>query len=211
MLINEIFELIIAVLIGCIIGIEREYRDKSAGFRTMILVSLGATMFTILSYKIGSTSPDRIAANIVTGVGFLGAGVIFKDQSRISGITTATTIWITAALGMAVGAGQWQLGLTGACLVLVVLVVFNPLQHSLQRLSQTRIYTLKCNYSANMQKEYEALFSKHGLRPFNSKLSHESDKITGSWAIGGRSKDHETLITYLQEDPNVLEFEFAHQ
>ena len=207
----QIFELLIAILIGCIIGIEREYRDKSAGFRTMILVSLGATMFTILSTIIGGTSPDRIAANIVTGVGFLGAGVIFKDQSRISGITTATTIWITAALGMAVGAGQWQLGLLGAILVLVVLVIFNPLQHTLQRLSQTRIYTIKCKYQPNMQKTYETLFTQYKLRPFNSKLAHEADCITGSWAIGGRADAHEALIDYLQTDPNILEFEFAHQ
>jgi putative Mg2+ transporter-C (MgtC) family protein len=207
----EIFELVIAILIGCIIGVEREYRDKSAGFRTMILVSLGATMFTILSTKIGSGSPDRIAANIVTGVGFLGAGVIFKDQSRISGITTATTIWITAALGMAVGAGQWQLGLAGAILVLVVLVIFNPLQHTIQRLSQTRIYTIKCTYTPNMQKAYEAIFKTYHLRPFNSKLAHEADRITASWAIGGKADNHEALIDYLQTDPNIIEFEFSHQ
>ena len=207
----ELFELLIATLIGCIIGIEREYRDKSAGFRTMILVSLGATLFTILSFKIGTTSPDRIAANIVTGVGFLGAGVIFKDQSRISGITTATTIWITAALGMAVGAGQWQLGLCGAVLVLMVLVVFNPLQHTLQRLSQTRVYTIKCHYQTNMQQNYETLFAQYGLRPFNSRLAHEADKITASWAIGGKATAHEALIQRLQEDENIVEFEFAHQ
>ncbi|MEY4926511.1 MAG: hypothetical protein RI894_947 [Bacteroidota bacterium] len=208
---NEVFELIIAILIGCIIGTEREYRDKSAGFRTMILVSLGATMFTILSFKIGASSPDRIAANIVTGVGFLGAGVIFKDQSRISGITTATTIWITAALGMAVGAGQWQLGLIGAVLVLIILIVFNPLQHILQRLSQTRIYTIKCHYQPKMQQTYEALFASYGLRPFNSKVARENDKITGNWAVGGKAVSHEALIEQLQSDPNIVEFEFAHQ
>ena len=85
----QIFELLIAILIGCIIGIEREYRDKSAGFRTMILVSLGATMFTILSTTIGGTSPDRIAANIVTGVGFLHIRLVLAFYRIYTGLAKA--------------------------------------------------------------------------------------------------------------------------
>ena len=156
---NDIFQLFIALIIGCIIGTEREYRDKSAGFRTMILVSIGAALFTILAHKIANEQNyDRIAANIVTGVGFLGAGVIFKDQSRVTGITTATTIWVTAALGMAAGAGHCLLGLIGACIVLVVLVIFNPIQNILQRISQTRLYTLTCAFEPNLMIGYEQLF-----------------------------------------------------
>ena len=101
----EIYQLLLALLIGAIIGTEREYRSKSAGLRTMIMVSLASCLFTMLSLRIGVENPDRLAANILTGLGFLGAGVIFKDDNRISGITTATTIWMVAALGMAVGAG----------------------------------------------------------------------------------------------------------
>lgn len=97
----DLYRLLIALGIGAIIGAEREYRSKSAGLRTMIMVSLSSCLFTMLSLKIGIDSPDRIAANILTGLGFVGAGVIFKDENRISGITTATTIWMTAALGMA--------------------------------------------------------------------------------------------------------------
>ena len=99
-------QLLFSFIIGTAIGIEREYRSKAAGLRTMIMICLGSTIFTELSMVIGNGSEDRIASNIITGIGFLGAGVIFKDGLSISGITTATTIWITAALGMAVGAGQ---------------------------------------------------------------------------------------------------------
>src|SRR5688572_9403802 len=99
--------LVVSFLIGTIIGFEREYHSKAAGLRTMIMICLGSTIFTELSLSIGLTSPDRIASNIITGIGFLGAGVIFKDGLTISGITTATTIWICAALGMAVGAGEY--------------------------------------------------------------------------------------------------------
>lgn len=88
----DLYRLLIALGIGAIIGAEREYRSKSAGLRTMIMVSLSLCLFTIMSLKIGVDSHDRIAVNILTGLGFVGAGVIFKDENRISGIITATTI-----------------------------------------------------------------------------------------------------------------------
>ncbi len=103
-----IWKLVLAVIVGGAIGAEREYRSKSAGFRTLTLICLGATIFTILSQFIGGAgNPDRIASNIVTGIGFVGAGVIFKEtlHSKVNGITTAAMIWVTAALGMGIGAG----------------------------------------------------------------------------------------------------------
>lgn len=96
----EILLIVASVFVGGIIGIEREYQLKAAGLRTMILVTLGSCMFTMLSRSLGAPgSPDRIAANIITGIGFVGAGVIFKEENRVSGLTTAVTIWICAALG----------------------------------------------------------------------------------------------------------------
>ena len=89
---NELGQILVSLLIGLLIGGEREYHNKSAGLRTFILISFGACLCTILSIKIGGSSPDRIAANIITGIGFLGAGAIFKDENKVSGITTASTI-----------------------------------------------------------------------------------------------------------------------
>src|ERR1700761_4010181 len=96
-----VIKLAVATLVGGVLGAEREYRSKSAGFRTLTLICLGATIFTIFSQYIGGAgNPDRIASNIVTGIGFVGAGVIFKgDTSKVNGITTAAMIWVTAALG----------------------------------------------------------------------------------------------------------------
>src|SRR5688572_10998503 len=103
-----LLKLLISVLIGIIIGGEREYRNKSAGFRTIILICLGSTIFTILSGKIGDdTGASRVAANIVTGIGFLGAGAIMREGLTVQGLTTASTIWVAAALGMAVGGGEF--------------------------------------------------------------------------------------------------------
>ena len=121
---ETVIQLLLSFFIGTAIGIEREYRSKAAGLRTMIMICLGSTIFTEISISIGASSPDRIASNIITGIGFLGAGVIFKDNLTISGITTATTIWISAALGMAVGAGEYFIALAGSVVVLIVLTVF---------------------------------------------------------------------------------------
>ncbi len=125
---NDLLLIVISVIIGLLIGAEREYRNKSAGLRTFILISFGSCLFTILSLKIGIANPDRLAANIVTGIGFLGAGVIFKDDNKIGGITTATTIWATASLGMCIGSGHIYLALLGVALVLLILTLLSYLQ-----------------------------------------------------------------------------------
>ncbi len=96
-----------AVLCGAIVGTERERHDKPAGLRTLILVCLGSAVFTMVSFVFTSTTGDsgRVAAQIVTGIGFLGAGAILHSRTSVSGMTTAATVWMTAAIGMTVGAG----------------------------------------------------------------------------------------------------------
>jgi putative Mg2+ transporter-C (MgtC) family protein len=110
---------IIAVLCGAWVGSERERRDKPAGLRTMALVSLGASVFTMAGFAFTSNTGDsgRVAAQIVTGIGFLGAGVLLRGGNGVQGMTTAATIWIVAAMGMAIGAGYAPGGLGLALLV----------------------------------------------------------------------------------------------
>src|SRR3954471_10085318 len=123
-----LLRLLMVIITGGVIGAEREYRSKSAGFRTMILICLGSFLFTTFSKYMSTASPDRIASNIVTGIGFLGAGVIFKSDNRVNGITTAATVWMTAALGMAVGAGYHVASIIACAMVFVVLFVFTALE-----------------------------------------------------------------------------------
>src|SRR6059058_333529 len=113
-----IFRLLLAVAVGGLIGAEREFRSKSAGFRTMILICLGSFLFTTFSKQMEGGSTDRIASNIVTGIGFLGAGVIFKSDNRVNGITTAATIWAVAAMGMGIADGLY--GLVGVATFIVL-------------------------------------------------------------------------------------------
>src|SRR5688572_24423648 len=132
---EDILKLVIAIGIGSVIGAEREYRDKSAGFRTLVFICVGSTLFTMLSLKIATDSdPARIAAQIVTGVGFLGAGTILRERGQIAGLTTAAMIWLTAALGMGVGSGNYLLSSVGTVIVLIVLWVFPFLEHRIDNL-----------------------------------------------------------------------------
>ena len=113
-----LLKLLMVILVGGLIGAEREYHSKNAGFRTMILICLGSFLFTTFSIHISGASSDRIASNIVTGIGFLGAGVIFKSDNRINGITTAATIWAVAALGMGIADDAYLL--VGICTVIIM-------------------------------------------------------------------------------------------
>src|SRR5215203_338064 len=119
-----LFRFFLVIIVGGLIGAEREYRSKSAGFRTMILICLGSFLFTTFSIHISGGTNDRIASNIVTGIGFLGAGVIFKSDNQIKGLTTAATIWATAALGMGIADGEYILVLVGTVIVLTSLFLF---------------------------------------------------------------------------------------
>lgn len=117
--------LMVAAVLGAIIGIEREVRGRDAGMRTFGAVALGACAFAILSFTVVPPNHDtaRIAAQVVTGVGFLGAGVILRGHGHISGLTTSATLWATAAVGMAVGYGLYLLGIATAGLLLALLLL----------------------------------------------------------------------------------------
>ena len=126
--------LLLAATIGGLLGAEREIRRKPAGFRTNILIGLGCAVFTIISVSLSPANPDRIAANIVTGVGFLGAGAIMREQSGgVHGITTAATAWVNAALGTAAGAGDYTLAIIGAAITLGVLSILGPIEAAIER------------------------------------------------------------------------------
>ncbi|HTI40718.1 MAG TPA: MgtC/SapB family protein [Vicinamibacterales bacterium] len=124
--VTDIFlRLALAAGLGGAIGLEREFRHKPAGLRTNMLIALGSALFSILSVELGTAagSPDRVAAQVVTGIGFLGAGAILRSGESIRGLTTAATIWVNAAIGMAAGLGAYAAAAAGATLTLVVLAL----------------------------------------------------------------------------------------
>lgn len=157
--------ILIAAVAGGVIGIEREYRDKSAGFRTMILVAVGSCLFVILSQILGAPEGEstRIAAAVVTGIGFLGAGVILKDGTNIRGLTTAASIWLVASLGMGAGIGQYVLVGAVTLLILIVLLILPPFERWLGKLHEFRTIDLTIKNSDEAEDDVLDIFDEVGV------------------------------------------------
>jgi len=121
--------LLVALILGAVVGLERERQERAAGLRTVTMVSLGSCLFTIVgAYGFPNTDPSRVAAQIVTGIGFLGAGTIFLRKDLVRGLTTAATIWAVAAIGMAAGTSQYIVAFFTTLLILSVLMVLKPIE-----------------------------------------------------------------------------------
>lgn len=199
----------LAALWGGIVGIEREYRSKSAGFRTMIMISIGACFFTMISMLIGvGTSPDRIASNILTGIGFIGAGVIFRGENRINGITTAATIWAVAAVGMGIGAGYYFAAGCASLLIVLVLSVLPFLEKSIERLHRTKTYEIKIETEKVSLHDIDALFKQYRLKPKTIKVIREDNIITITSQADGHAGNHEQFMQAVINDTRFDRVEF---
>lgn len=197
---------LIAALWGGIVGIEREYRSKSAGFRTMIMISVGSCFFTMMSVFIGDTA-DRIASNIVTGIGFLGAGVIFRSESRVNGITTAATIWAVAAVGMGIGAGYYFASGFGSVIIIVVLAVLPYVEDMIERRNRSMTYNITSSFAATRKIMLMEGFKKHSLKPRLVKELKEIDDLSLSFDVVGSLVNHESMIKELQADGSIKKIE----
>jgi putative Mg2+ transporter-C (MgtC) family protein len=135
---QELIKIGLAVLCGGLLGLERQYKNKTAGFRTIILICLGSCLFTMVAVGAGA----GVNINIVTGVGFIGAGVIFKDNIGVSGLTTAAVIWISAAIGMSIGSGNYLLSLISTILILIVLIGFSLLEEHIDKVHRDKLFVI---------------------------------------------------------------------
>lgn len=206
---EEILKLTLSILVGGLIGFEREFRDKAAGFRTMIFITLGATLFTMLSFHFLDNSA-RVAANIVTGIGFLGAGTILRGEGgRVAGLTTAATIWLAAALGMGIGSGLYLLTGAVTLLILLILWVFPLFEDWLdkQRDVQTYEITLPVGSSHHIGALQET-FRACGVRLRRQYIRKQGDRVIYTLRTVGRRDCHERLIPLLVEAPEIVEFRY---
>lgn len=129
-------QLILAALLSVVVGWDREQKRREAGLRTHMLIAIGACLFTSLSIlAFPGGDPGRVASQILPGLGFLGAGAILKEGANIQGLTTAASLWVTAAMGMAVGTGAWFLAICTSLLVWFVLAVVQRLKRDAQRVT----------------------------------------------------------------------------
>lgn len=208
---EDLYRLAMALLVGGIIGAERERHKKAVGLRTLILISMGSALFTILSFRIGlysSSEPARIAASIVSGIGFLGAGVILEERGRVTGLTTAATIWLTAALGMAAGAGEYILSAGATLLALIVLILFTRFEEYLEISSETRTYQITTKISWDKYKELKSLFKENKLLIQNYKQEKKEDEMLCTFEVYGTTKRHDKLVQKLLADKQIKEVWF---
>ncbi len=184
-----------AIVAGSVVGLEREFRDKPAGLRTLVLISAGSCIFSMISLLVAGNTVDqgRIAAQVVTGVGFLGAGSILRSTKSIYGLTTAATIWVVAALGMACGFGHFLIALVGTLATLVVLMLFHSIGGRIDVSRTIRKHRIATRDNQICLADLEPYFSDAGLRILRRNCYRHGDDYVFTFRARGPRKQHLAL------------------
>src|SRR5437867_9849725 len=194
---DDLVKLLLALVLGGLIGWERELYDKPAVFRTNTLICVGSTLFTIFCLKIGiipGTDSARIAAQIVSGIGFLGAGAIIRRGEAVLGLTTAATIWFVASIGMGVGAGYYLTSSVGTALALAILVLFRKFENLVDRFHTTRTYHVILSADDEAVRELSRALDSCGLRVLGNKQVKSDNRYFYEITLSGRKDQHNPLL-----------------
>lgn len=169
-LVNSVFKLLLSLLLGSIVGLERRHKGQIAGMRTFALISMGATLAMLVSIYIPQEylglkngDPGRIAAQVISGIGFLGAGAIIQMKGSVRGLTTAAGIWMTACIGLAVGAGMYGIATMACVLIIFVLTALDLAEKRFFRGNEAKIVRLKVNEIVKDTEVYRDCFKRHGV------------------------------------------------
>jgi len=165
---DMIGRLCLAALLGGLVGLEREFHHQPAGLRTHMIVSLGACLIMLVSIHMtdvsgGKSDPGRIAAQVVAGVGFLGAGAIMRSGLSVRGLTTAACLWTVAAIGLSVGCGFWRAALVTTFLTLVATVVFQKFERRFSKGKAIRRFVVHAKDSATLVSKLEEIMLRAGI------------------------------------------------
>jgi putative Mg2+ transporter-C (MgtC) family protein len=200
---EDLLKLLLAVAIGGLIGLEREMHAKAAGLRTITLITVGATLFTMLSLRFGD---DRVIANIVTGVGFLGAGSILFSEGRVKGLTTASSIWASAALGLAIGLGEYGLACVSALVVFCILWIFAQVDRLVDVLGrEIRIYDITYLARENKLEHIEAAMAECNLKIIRRRRMKVGENLLqGIWELRGALAKQTKFSDIMLADPDVI-------
>jgi len=187
----------LAIVLAGLIGLEREFRDKPAGFRTIILIGVGACVFSIISQIGGGPTADktRLAAQVVTGIGFLGAGAIIRGRDGIFGLTTAATIWAAAAVGVAVGFGQYMLGMSATAGILLVLLLLDSVEKGIGRVRDIQTYHFSAAKTPDVVARMRAMFKDERLRTVKDRWFEDSGEVVFVVIAKGPKASHDRLRT----------------
>lgn len=200
-----VLQLSLATLFGGAIGLERELGGKPAGLRTNILICIGSVLYTNLSITIaaGHADPTRVAAQIVTGVGFIGAGTILHARGAVVGLTSAATIWVVAAIGVALGAAfYWEAAAT-TLLVLLVLQGLGRVERFVGRQSSQGQLTVHAHPTPTVLEELEEVVRRTGLRIERQAARHENVDMVIDFTLQGPKRLHDEVMIALLHHPGV--------
>lgn len=201
----DALKLFAALAFGALIGLEREISDKAAGLRTNILICVGACLFTITSIRMFDIRDAHVVAQIVAGVGFLGAGAIMREGDRVTGLTTAATIWIVAAIGLAVGAGYFNLGATVTLIVLFVQLAFTQLDILIDDWRERHTFRIVSELDEKSIDEIADFFRDSKVHVMRRKLMKKNGLYYSEWYTTGGRQSQEKLKKKLLECPGVVE------
>jgi len=200
---EDLLKIGLSVLCGGLLGIERQYKNKTAGFRTIILITLGSALFTIVAQKAGL----GVNINVITGIGFIGAGVVFKDNIGVSGLTTASVIWVAAAVGMLVGAGNFEIALASTIITLLVLVLFSLLERYIDKVHHDKFFVVVfANENFDNLLDLEKSIKAHHLTSMRRQISKRDGCLQAALMVTGHKKHITKLDEELLKMPNVKSF-----
>lgn len=179
-IVGAIFKLVLSLFLGAVVGIERRRKGQIAGMRTFALISMGATLAMLVSIYIPQEymglkngDPGRIAAQVVSGVGFLGAGAIIQMKGSVRGLTTAAGIWMTACIGLAVGAGMYLISTIACLLIIFILVAMETYEHKWLKGGESKIVRLKVGGIVTDIAPYQQSFRKHNVHVSDEFLRYD--------------------------------------
>jgi putative Mg2+ transporter-C (MgtC) family protein len=197
--------LLFACILGAAVGLERELNRKAAGVRTNLLICMGSAFFTLLSAVLaGETGPKgQVASNIVQGIGFLGAGVILHNRSRISGMTSAASIWVVASIGMAAGAGLYIAAGAGAVIVIVALEIVGVVEQRANLKGYPLIYEARGSDETQILKSVLDAMDKTGERLTNVERDCIGDLHRITFVLMATKKQHLRLGQELNAEPAI--------
>ena len=209
-----VFRLFVAGVMGALVGLDREYRAKEAGYRTHFLVSLGSALIMIISqhgfdgvlHEVGvGLDPSRVASQVVTGIGFIGAGTIILHKQTVRGLTTAAGIWATSGIGLTIGAGMYVLGISATVLTLIGLEVLSLL------FKKVGMKSLSVEFSTNNKDTIDSVAKSFNSKDFHI-VSYQMNEKTDSGLTtyyvsmvvkSKKSNDEGVLLSHLQEYKDV--------
>lgn len=178
--VGSIYKLILSMLLGAVVGYERRRKGQTAGVRTFSLISMGATLAMLLSIYVPQEymglkngDPGRIAAQVITGIGFLGAGAIIQMKGSVRGLTTAAGIWMMAIIGMAVGLGMYLLSIFASALILFILVQLERIEKRVSRGAESRIIRISLGTILHDIAEYRKVLKRHNIHLSNFYVDYD--------------------------------------